>query len=989
MRPAIWFLAAALLCFFGWASAAHAGSFDVTIGTAELSGGDALLAFDLVDGDGATGTLLGLSSLEVVGGSLAGIELSGGASGDPATHAALDDSDFFNELAQSLSLGSSLTFRIDVTSISAPGTPVPDSFSIFLLDPTSGLTLVHTDLPGDALLTFDLVQPLAPVAAGLGEPTSPRLDVTVSAVPEPATASLLLGALAVVVLLSRARGAAGRRALATALALTGLTLSAGAAAQTAVPVDASVTTSIGGLVLDRASGNFVAQVRLTNGSSQTLAAPLSLAVTSFSRAGVTLANASGTDAQGPYVSVPLPQEGMTPGTQLELRLAFANPSRARFTFTTSVRAVPDGGVTLSDDVRTLALDDLAALASSFNGAPAADRLAALSQFVAGRPEFASSGGTAGEFWATFTDGRTVAVLDRKQTAPPAAFSVPIAASEPVAAGSPGGLPGGSSESGATELPGSNQVRLISAMGPNWGDIRNDISGPLTAEKYKPILFSGTVEDMKNIRDDGVLYISSHGSVGPAVPPDPAHPEIHSNVIRYLLWTSTTRSEALDQTYKTELALHRLEYFEANEDADSNVDQVHYAITGDFVEHYWKAFARNSLVFIDACSSESIAATDFREQVMKKGATVYMGWSGSVDDGFSTPTARFMFDRLLGADIRTRCCSLYEATPEPQRPFPWPDVVQDLGNHGLDVEDDGVKLVVSTCKPGCATEFGLLAPSVWISTLGADVTTGLPYDRMYISGVFGEDPGGAATFSSQRAVLIGGKEATIENWSPTMITVDPNATGDGSVGELRVRVRDQLSNGGMLSEWRGLFTTVARGKSSLKATIVHDMRIRADVRKVRSVIHQPPQVVTSIGDTLGTAYSWVCNGSDVVVEGDTTTTTTWTGSTTKHDFPINQSLPVAIDPAGPSLLLFQIPAQPDIDKCTQTIVRKSPQGTSTTTSDLFLSPFIYANNNMRIAIDASSKLVGRTLGPVTTADGTVTLSFPAIENNFPPDPNQPQ
>ena len=43
----------------------------------------------------------------------------------------------------------------------------------------------------------------------------------------------------------------------------------------------------------------------------------------------------------------------------------------------------------------------------------------------------------------------------------------------------------------------------------------------------------------------------------------------------------------------------------------------------------------------------------------------------------------------------------------------------------------------------------------------------------------------------------------------------------------------------------------------------------------------------------------------------------------------------------------------------------------------------------IALDASSNLVGRTLGPVNTTDGSVTLSFPALTNNFPPDPNQGQ
>ena len=68
---------------------------------------------------------------------------------------------------------------------------------------------------------------------------------------------------------------------------------------------------------------------------------MSLVITSITPSGVTLANATGQTVDGkPFVSVPVPVAGLAPGQKIaNILLKFSDPTRVRFTFTTSVLAV--------------------------------------------------------------------------------------------------------------------------------------------------------------------------------------------------------------------------------------------------------------------------------------------------------------------------------------------------------------------------------------------------------------------------------------------------------------------------------------------------------------------------------------------------------------------------------------------------------------------------------------------------------------------------
>ncbi|MEP7162459.1 MAG: PEP-CTERM sorting domain-containing protein, partial [Candidatus Moraniibacteriota bacterium] len=99
----------------------------------------------------------------------------------------LSDTSFFNEYLQNLTLGDSLTFTFDTTGNPADPLSFPDAFSLFLLDPTTGLPLFSTSDPtgANALFLYNI---------GAQNPLdiySTTVSVGPNAVPEPSTAWLI------------------------------------------------------------------------------------------------------------------------------------------------------------------------------------------------------------------------------------------------------------------------------------------------------------------------------------------------------------------------------------------------------------------------------------------------------------------------------------------------------------------------------------------------------------------------------------------------------------------------------------------------------------------------------------------------------------------------------------------------------------------------------------------------------------------------------
>lgn len=123
-----------------------------------------------------------------------------------------------------------------------------------------------------------------------------------------------------------------------------------------VDVSGQVTVTKSGLRLNRTSNTFDSAVTLTN-SLMAVTAPAKLVVSGLSNSSVTLANASGTTADGkPYINLNITGT-WTPGNTLNSTLKFSNPQKVGFTFTTQVFADVQTGSNGSDStIQTVSTD---------------------------------------------------------------------------------------------------------------------------------------------------------------------------------------------------------------------------------------------------------------------------------------------------------------------------------------------------------------------------------------------------------------------------------------------------------------------------------------------------------------------------------------------------------------------------------------------------------------------------------------------------------
>ncbi len=198
----------ALVCLAARPAAAASIGFDVVVNTAPLAGNPAgpfSLDFQLI---GAGPNSVSLSNFQFFGGSAVGSASAfGTASGNLMSGITLNDSStFFNEIFQQFTPGSQLRFSVSMTTNL---TPTPDAFSFAILDNT--LSNIPTNGLGDALFLFN-IRPTGPVSdLQTFRPTGAGLtSITVTAVPEPSSATLLLTGVAAIALWLRRRPAIRR-----------------------------------------------------------------------------------------------------------------------------------------------------------------------------------------------------------------------------------------------------------------------------------------------------------------------------------------------------------------------------------------------------------------------------------------------------------------------------------------------------------------------------------------------------------------------------------------------------------------------------------------------------------------------------------------------------------------------------------------------------------------------------------------------------------
>lgn len=177
---------------------ANAFSYAVSIDTTQLQGITGAIAFDLIDGDGLVNNTVSIENF-TSDATLATNFVTGDVSGDLGSGPLdIGDASFFNEWLQDVTFGSFINFRL-TGSANGPFSPVPDSFSFFVLD--SALVPYPTSDPlgADALFVIDIenADPAVQVF------TSSTSTVSVSAVPVPAGLWLFVSGGAAMLGLSR------------------------------------------------------------------------------------------------------------------------------------------------------------------------------------------------------------------------------------------------------------------------------------------------------------------------------------------------------------------------------------------------------------------------------------------------------------------------------------------------------------------------------------------------------------------------------------------------------------------------------------------------------------------------------------------------------------------------------------------------------------------------------------------------------------------
>jgi len=131
-------------------------SLSATFDTSSIANTDALIAFDFIPGDSSVLNSVSVFNFLTDGTINAGTAiLTGDVTGDLTSSASLENTSFFNEIMQPLSLGNSITFNVTLSQEFSGS--IPDALSVFLLD-GSYMPLFHTTDPtgADSLFLFSI-----------------------------------------------------------------------------------------------------------------------------------------------------------------------------------------------------------------------------------------------------------------------------------------------------------------------------------------------------------------------------------------------------------------------------------------------------------------------------------------------------------------------------------------------------------------------------------------------------------------------------------------------------------------------------------------------------------------------------------------------------------------------------------------------------------------------------------------------------------------
>lgn len=421
------------------------------------------------------------------------------------------------------------------------------------------------------------------------------------------------------------------------------------------------------------------------------------------------------------------------------------------------------------------------------------------------PEFADAQPTIDEtVWGRFTDGRFLVVVTNRL---PDRFSDRPAGAPPYIR----------KESMAPDkVTTSTKARLFHSFGTGFNQQQHPIQKMGEWLTKAGFTLSPTQEGdarlatLRGVSGDGFFYFNTHGGSF----------EFSSTEKVYCVGSSTLRNdgnEALPEI-KSDLDSKKVVYMTAANGEFTTVlgkdiprFDTRYAITSKFVDAYW-SFGANAVVFMNSCWSgyDKVAngAQGFYFACLKKGAGAYLGWTDKVATPTSENAPQFFVDRLTAANV-------YDKENPDQRPFFITEIVKDMHDQGVVPGPGRADLVVRLKAAG--SNVGL-RPTIHYLAMSE------VQDELNILGKFGDQEG---------AVSIDGVGAAVTDWTNEVVTVTIPKSGQGSSGDVIVKVHGKESNKRRLSKWTSNFSLEEKGAGTLKMTITAKLIFRADFAKRRT------------------------------------------------------------------------------------------------------------------------------------------------------------
>lgn len=416
-------------------------------------------------------------------------------------------------------------------------------------------------------------------------------------------------------------------------------------------------------------------------------------------------------------------------------------------------------------------------------------------------------------------------------------------------------------------PGSPKAVVTSYDG--GADLAAEVRAMLSGAGYEVLGLGASVDDMRQYRDLGALYVDTHGTAA-IRPQRRSDGTLDTSRQMFAIETSTKIVGGDLSQFSTELRDGDLAYL-STEDEDGTVT-TKFAITESFIAKHWSF--DDGIVIMHACFAGSgpftyegfdLDPTPYRVTVLGAGADAHLSFDHLTWASYARPTVLFFLDRLLGANS-------YDPQDPPLRPFSVPEVEDAMREEGLmqftrpNMSVFGIGLggnEVNVVIDG-GLEQTTLAPSIRSFDIVDDVAQAT--GTMTLTGLFGTEQG---------SVEIEGSEVSVTSWSPQSIVAQVPYQGSGSAGPVVVKTHDDIAGNEVpLTEWRGELRARSELEGAPEAEAVVDFRFRADVHRFRDDLQDDPEhrVVTtwvnpaSSGSTRGSGTRTFENGGSITLSG---------------------------------------------------------------------------------------------------------------------------